>query len=67
MEIDCGKCPISGAGCLDCVVNLFWESPTTGLGLWPAELRALEVLAASGLIQPIQNREQFDFEQLETA
>ncbi|MEY3407011.1 MAG: hypothetical protein RL038_72 [Actinomycetota bacterium] len=67
MRIDCGTCPIQGHGCGDCVVNLFWESPTTGLGLWPAEERALKVLAEVGLIRPIWNKNQFEITWSETA
>ena len=67
MNIDCGKCPIREVGCSDCVVNLFWEAPTTGLGLWPAERRALDVLADAGLIAPITSSDQIEIQLSESA
>ncbi len=60
MEIDCGRCQMRGAGCQDCDITVL--EPRTvasfsadALGYLPeAELKALGVLAAAGLVPPLR-------------
>jgi hypothetical protein len=60
MVIDCGRCAARGAGCRDCVVAVL--SSAGGPGHAPqapdyldeAEVRALGVLAAAGLVPPLR-------------
>jgi hypothetical protein len=60
MVIDCGRCAARGAGCLDCVVAVLSPADVTGYapqapdGLDEAELRALGVLAAAGMVPPLR-------------
>ncbi len=60
MEIDCGRCEMRGAGCQDCVITVLEPRNVGGfsaraLGYLPeAELKALGVLAAAGLVPPLR-------------
>ena len=60
MVIDCGRCAVRGAGCRDCVVTVLSPVNVTGHApqapgyLDEAELRALGVLAAAGLVPPLR-------------
>jgi hypothetical protein len=69
MEIDCGRCQMRGAGCQDCVVTVleprnvagFFAAAPGYLGstvepgyLGEAEVKALGVLAAAGLVPPLR-------------
>jgi hypothetical protein len=60
MVIDCGRCAVRGAGCRDCVVTVLSPANVTGHApqapddLDEAELRALGVLAAAGLVPPLR-------------
>ena len=60
MEIDCGRCEMRGAGCQDCVVsaleprNLAGTSAEAPGYLGEAEVKALGVLAAAGLVPPLR-------------
>jgi len=56
MLIDCDTCTVRGAACADCVVT-FLTIPVRSRS--PAELdageqKAIEVLAASGLVPPLR-------------
>jgi hypothetical protein len=60
MEIDCGRCQMRGAGCQDCVVTVFeprnvadFSAAAPGY-LGEAEVKALAVLAAVGLVPPLR-------------
>ena len=56
MMIDCDTCTVRGAACADCVVT-FLTIPVRSRSpaeLGPDEQRALEVLAASGLVPPLR-------------
>ena len=60
MEIDCGRCQMRGAGCQDCVVTALeprnvasFSAAATGY-LGEAEVKALAVLAAAGLVPPLR-------------
>jgi hypothetical protein len=60
MEIDCGRCEMRGTGCRDCVVtvlqppNVAGFSPEMPAYLGEAEVTALGVLAAAGLVPPLR-------------
>ncbi len=60
MEIDCGRCEMRGAGCQDCVVtvleprNVASFSPEAPGHLGEAEVKALGVLAAAGMVPPLR-------------
>ncbi len=50
MLIDCGTCVVRGAACEDCVVRVLLE-PADGVVDWDdSEQRAVDALAAGGLI-----------------
>jgi len=60
MEIDCGRCQMRGTGCQDCVVTVFeprnvadFSAAAPGY-LGEAEVKALAVLAAVGLVPPLR-------------
>ena len=60
MMIDCGRCEMRGPGCCDCVVTALGPAPGARFpvqspGYLPeAEVRALGVLAAAGLVPPLR-------------
>jgi hypothetical protein len=60
MEIDCGRCEMRGTGCQDCVVTVLeprnvasFSAETPGY-LGEAEVKALGVLAAAGMVPPLR-------------
>ena len=60
MEIDCDRCQMRGPGCQDCVVAVLEPGNVTGFSsaapgyLGEAEVKALGVLAAAGLVPPLR-------------
>jgi hypothetical protein len=60
MVIDCGRCAMHGAGCRDCVVAVLSSASVPGHApqapddLDEAEVRALGVLAAAGMVPPLR-------------
>jgi len=60
MEIDCGRCEMRGAGCQDCVITVLEPRNVAGFsakapGYLPeAEVKALGVLAAAGMVPPLR-------------
>ena len=58
MKIDCGRCEIRGTGCQDCVITALEPTNAAGLSaqsyLGEAEVKALGVLAAAGLVPPLR-------------
>ena len=60
MEIDCDRCGMRGAGCQDCVIPMLQprngpDVPAADPGyLTEAEVKALGVLAAAGLVPPLR-------------
>ena len=60
MEVDCGRCEMRGTGCQDCVVtvlqprNVASFSATEPAYLGEAEVKALGVLAAAGMVPPLR-------------
>jgi hypothetical protein len=51
--VDCDTCAVRGHGCSDCVVTVLMGAPP-GVEVDADEQRALEVLAASGLVPPLR-------------
>ena len=60
MEIDCDRCGMRGAGCQDCVITVLQPRNAAGFSgadpgyLTEAEVKALGVLAAAGLVPPLR-------------
>jgi len=60
MEIDCGRCEMRGSGCQDCVVAVLGPRNVAGFParapgyLGEAEVTALGVLAAAGMVPPLR-------------
>ncbi|HEV8056289.1 MAG TPA: hypothetical protein VGP51_07365 [Nocardioidaceae bacterium] len=51
--IDCDSCTVRGPGCGDCVVTVLLGAPPE-MRVDAEEARALDVLAASGLVPPLR-------------
>jgi hypothetical protein len=59
MNIDCSRCEMRGAGCQDCVITVLEPPGAPGLSaahcdLGEAEVKALGVLAAAGMVPPLR-------------
>jgi len=60
MEIDCDRCERRGAGCQDCVITVLQPRNVAGFSevapghLTEAEVKALGVLAAAGMVPPLR-------------
>ena len=60
MKIDCGRCEMRGTGCDDCVVTVLGPRNAAGASaaasgyLGEAEVKALGVLAAAGMVPPLR-------------
>jgi len=60
MEIDCDRCEMRGAGCQDCVITVLQPRNVTDFSavspahLTEEEMKALDVLAAAGLVSPLR-------------
>lgn len=54
MLIDCDSCAVRGLACGDCVVTVLLGAPPEGVELDPADHRALEALAAGGLVPKLR-------------
>jgi hypothetical protein len=60
MTIDCGRCEMRGTGCQDCVITVLGPRTEAGLPavapayLGEAEIKALGVLAAAGMVPPLR-------------
>ncbi len=53
MLVDCGSCAARPLACADCVVTALLDSPQDG-ELTAAEVAAMDVLAAGGLVSPLR-------------
>lgn len=60
--IDCDTCSVRGIGCGDCVVTVLLGGPPVGVTLNDEERRAVEVLAAAGLVPPLRLVQAMDSE-----
>jgi hypothetical protein len=60
MKIDCGRCEMRGPGCHDCVITALEPRNAVGSSapgpgyLGEAEVKALGVLAAAGMVPPLR-------------
>ena len=60
MKIDCGRCEMRGPGCQDCVITALEPRHAAGSSapgpvyLGEAEVKALGVLAAAGMVPPLR-------------
>jgi hypothetical protein len=60
MTIDCGRCEMRGKGCQDCVITALGPRNAAGFAaqvpghLGEAEVKALGVLAAAGMVPPLR-------------
>jgi hypothetical protein len=54
LVIDCDVCSMRGLGCGDCMVTVLLGGPPYGVALDEAEQRAIDALAAAGLIPPLR-------------
>jgi hypothetical protein len=60
MKIDCGRCEMRGKGCQDCVITVLGPRNAAGFDaqvpghLGEAEVKALGVLAAAGMVPPLR-------------
>lgn len=61
MTIDCGRCEMRGTGCQDCVITVLGPPNAAGRSsaaapayLGEAEVKALGVLAAAGMVPPLR-------------
>jgi hypothetical protein len=52
--IDCDTCRARGVGCGDCVMTVLLGGPPAGVTLNDEERRAVDVLAAAGLVPPLR-------------
>lgn len=59
MIVDCDRCVVRGDACQDCVITVLLGAPPGGVELDRTEARALENLAAAGMVPRLQlvNRE----------
>jgi hypothetical protein len=59
MIVDCDRCAVRGDACQDCVITVLLGTPPGGVELDRTEARALENLAAAGMVPRLQlvNRE----------
>ncbi|HET7326328.1 MAG TPA: hypothetical protein VFJ14_03500 [Nocardioidaceae bacterium] len=53
IRIDCDACAVRGTGCSDCVISVLLGPPPE-VRVDSDEARALETLAASGLVPPLR-------------
>ncbi|MEJ7628761.1 MAG: hypothetical protein WKF54_04145 [Nocardioidaceae bacterium] len=65
--VDCDTCSVRGLGCGDCVVTVLLGGPPSGVVLNEEERRALEVLAAAGLVPPLRLVQGIDSEVVDLA
>ncbi len=55
MRVDCDSCQVRGPrACGDCMVTVLLGAPPEGVVLDADEQRAIEALAAGGLIPPLR-------------
>ena len=54
MIIDCDSCTVRGKACSECVVSVVLGVPPEGIELDDTERRALEALAAGGMVPELR-------------
>ncbi|MGH3911965.1 MAG: hypothetical protein ACRDTC_00935 [Pseudonocardiaceae bacterium] len=54
MIVDCDRCEVRGDACGDCVITVLLGAPPGGLELDGTDRRALDTLAAAGMVPRLQ-------------
>lgn len=54
MIVDCDRCEVRGDACGECVITVLLGAPPGGLELDGADRRALDTLAAAGMVPRLQ-------------
>ncbi|MGH4026091.1 MAG: hypothetical protein ACRDRV_16060 [Pseudonocardiaceae bacterium] len=54
MIVDCDRCEVRGDACGECVITVLLGAPPEGLELDGADRRALDTLAAAGMVPRLQ-------------
>lgn len=54
MIVDCDRCEVRGDACGECVITVLLGAPPGGLELDGADRRALDTLAAAGMVPQLQ-------------
>ena len=54
MIVDCDRCVVRGDACGECVITVLLGAPPGGLELDGADRRALDTLAAAGMVPRLQ-------------
>lgn len=54
MIVDCDRCVVRGDACGECVITVLLGAPPEGLELDGADRRALDTLAAAGMVPRLQ-------------
>jgi hypothetical protein len=54
MIVDCDRCEVRGDACAECVITVLLGTPPGELELDRADRRALDTLAAAGMVPPLQ-------------
>lgn len=54
MIVDCDRCEVRGNACGECVITVLLGAPPEGLELDGADRRALDTLAAAGMVPRLQ-------------
>ena len=67
VTVDCDRCSMRGIGCGDCVITVLLGGPPFGVALDAVERRAIDVLAAAGLVPPLRMVEALDERHVEPA
>jgi hypothetical protein len=53
-HVDCDTCSARGLACDDCVITFLLGAPPSGVEIGRDERRAIEALAAGGLVPPLR-------------
>jgi hypothetical protein len=53
-HVDCDTCSVRGPACSDCVITFLLGAPPSGVQIGQEERRAIEALAAGGLVPPLR-------------
>lgn len=54
MIVDCDRCEVRGNACAECVITVLLGAPPGGLELDGTDRRALDTLAAAGMVPRLQ-------------
>lgn len=54
MIVDCDRCEVRGDACGDCVITVLLGAPPGGIELDRTDRRALDTLAAAGMVPRLQ-------------